>query len=116
MNYIAFTTVFVSDQDRALEFYQSLGFSKGSDRRFDDYRWVTVAPPGAQTGIALHRDAGRAGQSTFVYHTDDIAALYDQWCERGISFNEPPTPQMWGVQALLDDPDGNAIVVVQPEE
>jgi predicted enzyme related to lactoylglutathione lyase len=116
MNYIAFVTVCVSDQDRALAFYESIGFVKSSDRRMgDEYRWLTVAPPGAQTGITLHRDAGRAGQTSFVYHTDDVAALYDQWSERGISFTEPPTPQMWGIQAVLDDPDGNGIVVVQPQ-
>jgi len=116
MNYIGFVTVCVTDQDRALAFYVSIGFEKRSDARMgDDDRWLTVTPPGAQTGITLHRDAGRAGQSSFVFHTNDIAALYDQWSERGISFNEPPSPQMWGIQALLDDPDGNGIVVVQPQ-
>jgi predicted enzyme related to lactoylglutathione lyase len=115
MNYIAFASVCVTDQDRALAFYESLGFSKGSDRQMGEHRWLTVMPPGAQTGLTLQSDAGRAGQTTFVYHTDDIGALYDQWSEAGISFTEPPTPQMWGIQALLDDPDGNGIVVVQPQ-
>ena len=116
MNYIRFVTVCVSDQDRSLDFYERLGFEKTGDERMgEDYRWLTVAPPGAQTGITLRHDPSRAGQSSFVYSSDDIGALYDAWSERGIRFSEPPTPQMWGVQALLDDPDGNGIVVVQPQ-
>ena len=116
MNRILFATVYVSDQDRALSFYERIGFEMSSDRRTNDgYRWLTVTPPGAQTSLTLHHDAGRAGQSTFVYGVDDIAALYDRWSADGITFTEPPAPQMWGIQAMLDDPDGNVIVVVQPQ-
>ena len=115
MNHILFVTVYVSDQDRALDFYERLGFEQSSDRQVGDNRWLTVTPPAAQTSITLHHDAGRAGQSTFVYGVDDIGALYDAWSADGITFTEPPTPQMWGIQAILDDPDGNTIVVVQPQ-
>jgi predicted enzyme related to lactoylglutathione lyase len=114
MNHILFVTVYVSDQDRAVDFYERLGFEKSSDRQVGDDRWVTVTPPGAQTAITLHHDSARAGQSSFVYGVDDIGAVYDSWSADGIAFIEPPTPQMWGVQAILDDPDGNTIVVVQP--
>lgn len=115
MNRILWVPVCVSDQDRALAFYEAIGLEKSGDRRFgDDERWLTVIPPGAQTGITLHHDPSRAGQSSFVYGTDDIAALYDRWSEAGIAFTEPPAPQLWGVQAMLADPDGNVIVVVQP--
>jgi predicted enzyme related to lactoylglutathione lyase len=115
MNRILFVTVYVSDQDRALDFYERLGFEKSSDRQMPDHRWLTVTPTGAQTSITLYHDAGRAGQSAFVYGVDDIGALYDLWSADGITFTEPPTPQMWGIQAILNDPDGNTIVVVQPQ-
>jgi predicted enzyme related to lactoylglutathione lyase len=116
VNYIGFVTVCVTDQDRALDFYEALGFEKSSDRQMgEDERWLTVTLPGAQTGITLRRDPSGAGQGSFVFSTHDIAALYDGWSEKGISFKEPPTPQMWGVQAILEDPDGNTIVVVQAE-
>ncbi|MDB5029094.1 MAG: Glyoxalase/bleomycin resistance protein/dioxygenase [Candidatus Eremiobacteraeota bacterium] len=116
MDHIRFVTVCVTDQDRALAFYEALGLEKTMDEPMgEEDRRLTVTPPGAQTGITLYRDAGRAGQCSFVYATDDVAALYDAWSQRGISFTEPPTPQMWGIQALLDDPDGNTIVVVQPQ-
>jgi catechol 2,3-dioxygenase-like lactoylglutathione lyase family enzyme len=52
---ISSVTVQVSDQDQALDFYTSkLGFTKQTDERFgEDFRWVTVMPPGAQTQIVL---------------------------------------------------------------
>ena len=115
MNRILFATVYVSDQDRALSFYERLGFEKSSDRQMGDDRWLTVTPPGAPTALTLHHDAGRAGQSSFVYGVDDIASLYDRWSADGITFTEPPAPQMWGIQAMLEDPDGNTIAVVQPQ-
>jgi catechol 2,3-dioxygenase-like lactoylglutathione lyase family enzyme len=45
----------VSDQDRALDFYvEKLGFEKRTDAAYGDGdRWVEVAPPGAETTIAL---------------------------------------------------------------
>jgi predicted enzyme related to lactoylglutathione lyase len=115
MNYILFVAVYVSDQDRALDFYERLGFQKSSDRHMGGDRWLTVSPPGAQTSITLRLDTGRAGQTSFVYGVDDIGAVYDRWSEDGIAFTELPAPQMWGIQAMLDDPDGNTIVVVQPQ-
>ena len=42
------------DQDRAIEFYESLGFEKRTDIAFGGkYRWVEVYPPEGVTGIAL---------------------------------------------------------------
>ena len=42
------------DQDRAIAFYEALGFEKRTDVPFgDDYRWVEVYPPEGTTGIAL---------------------------------------------------------------
>src|SRR3954465_5532676 len=45
----------VSDQDRAIEFYvDTLGFEKRADVPFGNgYRWVEVAPAGADTTIAI---------------------------------------------------------------
>ena len=48
----------VSDQDRALEFYtETLGLQKQLDVPLPRLggRWVTIAPPGAATTIALLR-------------------------------------------------------------
>ena len=39
-----YTTLFVSDQDRALNFYEKLGLEKRDDVNAPYGRWLTVAP------------------------------------------------------------------------
>lgn len=42
------------EQDRAVAFYESLGFEKRTDTPFHgNYRWIEVYPPEGTTGIAL---------------------------------------------------------------
>src|SRR5215212_3130244 len=44
---LSHTTIWVLDQDEALEFYRDkLGFQVHTDERMDDFRWLTVTPPG----------------------------------------------------------------------
>ena len=51
---ISLVCVVTNDQDRAIEFYERLGFEKRTDVPFGDkYRWVEVYPPTGTTGIAL---------------------------------------------------------------
>ena len=68
---IAVTGVFVSDEDKALDFYvNKLGFEKRADEPMGDgMRWIEVAPPGAVTRIvAVARDGGVGrGQSRPVH-------------------------------------------------
>ena len=70
----------VSDQDRAIEFYcEKLGFEKRSDVPFanDSYRWVEVAPAGAQTTVALvtPQEGEPVGIDTHIaFSTNDIEA------------------------------------------
>ena len=49
-----------ADQDRAIEFYEKLGFEKRTDTPFGGgYRWIEVYLPECGTGIALAPSAGR---------------------------------------------------------
>ena len=42
------------EQDRAIAFYESLGFEKRTDITFGPgYRWVEVYPPQGMAGVAL---------------------------------------------------------------
>ncbi len=122
--------VFVDDEERALEFYVgTLGFEvRGETRWGSGFRCVTVAPPDAQTSLALVRPslsllgAGRAswarermGEPTgVVFETADVEGAYAQLCERGVRFAAPPSPRDWGgVAARFRDPDGNEFLLVQ---
>ena len=54
---VKFTSVPVSDQDRALAFYtEKLGFRLLTDQPFsEDQRWIELGIPGADTRIVLFR-------------------------------------------------------------
>ena len=113
---ISTVTVRVADQDRALEFYtDQLGFEKRMDTRDGDFRWLTVAPPGAATQIVLYQDpGGTGGFGGLVFHSSDIQRTYEQLSARGVRFTEVPTRQKWGgMQAQFVDQDGNNFVLTE---
>ena len=123
------TTVFVSDQDRALDFYVNrLGFEKRQDQPMGpESRWIEVAPPGAATTLLLYKPTpempgadsyevatSRIGMNTGVLlTTDDINVTYKELSAKGVSFPTPPEQQPWGWWAVLSDPDGNTFGIGQ---
>jgi catechol 2,3-dioxygenase-like lactoylglutathione lyase family enzyme len=122
IKYIHSTSVFVSNQDAALDFYVSkLGFEKMTDMPMGpEARWVTVAPVGAQTHLALLPMAWYEGEgepsrnSGIALVTDDIDSLYETWTGLGIKFKAPVEVMPWGDKAVwFYDLDGNAIFLVE---
>jgi catechol 2,3-dioxygenase-like lactoylglutathione lyase family enzyme len=48
------TSVFVDDQDKALEFYTDvLGFEKKRDIPLGEFRWLTLTSPQGASGVEL---------------------------------------------------------------
>ena len=117
---IGLTGIWTADQDRALAFYvDKLGFEKVNDQTMGDYRWIEVAPRGAETGMTLSYagpgsdQEGLIGAISMVLFSDDIQATHQQLSGNGVDFIEEPTQQPWGLQAQFKDPDGNHFVLVQ---
>jgi len=111
-------TVYVSDQDRALDFYvKTLGCEVRVDRMDGDERFVEVAPPGGGTRLylAAERDGRRAGGPTGItFNADDVYATHRALSERGVTFTQPPTPrENGGIRSELVDPDGNRFLLNQ---
>lgn len=108
------------DQDRAIEFYESIGFEKRTDIPFGgNYRWVEVYPPGGTAGIALAPPPeGRPvqpGQSGITLTTSDIDATHDEMRSRGVDVDtevsrmgDPVPPMFW-----FRDPTGHSLMVVE---
>jgi catechol 2,3-dioxygenase-like lactoylglutathione lyase family enzyme len=105
----------VRDQDRALAFYVgTLGFEKRLDGPFGDGRWLTVAPAGASTSIALVA-AARAGVDTGIrFSTADAAADHAHLRAAGVDV-DPEVLRYPGVPPMFTfrDADGNTLVVVE---
>ena len=109
----------VTDQDRAVQFYtEKLGFEQRTDIPFGDgNRWIEVAPPGAQTRIALMppMPPQTAGVPVNIgFATDDIDALHADLRERGVDVDDvqrmgDPVPPL----LYFRDQDGNTIFVAE---
>ena len=131
---IANAQFWVHDQDAALEFYtKTLGWEVRSDVKMEAwaFRWLAVGPVGQdEVGLVLMPipgppmlDADASAQlaelvakgagSTLFLETDDCQALYDELSARGVTFNDPPTPQAYGIDTSFRDPSGNNIRLTQ---
>ncbi len=129
ITHLGIVTIFVRDQQQALAFYtEKLGFEKRIDYSMGpDIRWLTVAPKGSQTHIALLKpmpeimgeDASKAEAEIgsvrlWYFDTEDIEATYKEFSSRGVKFIKKPEKQSWGgVEACFEDPCGNRFVLVQ---
>jgi catechol 2,3-dioxygenase-like lactoylglutathione lyase family enzyme len=108
----------VSDQERALAFYEgTLGFERRIDAEFGEgLRWIEVAPRGASTSIALvpADDANTPGVDTGVrLATSDTGADHAHLRAAGADADEI---LLWeGVPPMFSfrDPDGNTLYVVE---
>ena len=109
-----------TDQDRAIAFYvDKLGLEKRTDVPFGNgYRWVEVAPAGAETTIAVvppppGKPTGTVETGIGLY-TEDIDAYHADLKASGVDVDAevsrmggPVPPLFW-----LRDPDGNTLMVV----
>jgi catechol 2,3-dioxygenase-like lactoylglutathione lyase family enzyme len=111
----------VADQDKMIEFYEGvLGFEKRADEPFGGgYRWVEVAPAGAETTIALApppEGAPTGGSQTGItLQVDDIDAVHADLKAQGVDIDEavsrmgdPVPPLCW-----FRDPEGNVLMLVE---
>jgi lactoylglutathione lyase len=108
----------VANQDDAIAFYvTTLGFEKRLDAPISPtMRWITVAPPGANTSIALEADDGSAevGVDTGIrFVVPDADAEHAAMQERGVNVGEllrwDGVPPMF----TFADPDGNRFYIVE---
>ncbi len=118
LNYVSVVSVFVSDQDRAIDFFvNKLGFEKTTDVPFGEgERWIEVKAPDGQTTINLYKAPGEGpasdGFSRVAFYSDDVRGTVEEMRSKGVEITEDPNEQPWGVQAQFKDPDGNGYVIV----
>lgn len=108
----------VTDQDRALEFFVGvLGFESRMDAPFGPgERWIEVAPPGAETTVALVAAASGSGGGVEVsLATTDAQADHAALREAGVDVDAEVTRMGDSVPPMFTfrDPDGNRFRVVQ---
>jgi predicted enzyme related to lactoylglutathione lyase len=109
------------DQDRAVAFYESIGFEKRTDTAFGNgYRWIEVYPPQGTTGIALAPPPDADGpvvptQTGITLTTTDVDATHARFKSLGVDVDaevsrmgEPVPPMFW-----FRDTTGHTLMVVE---
>ncbi|MFB7422183.1 VOC family protein [Streptomyces hydrogenans] len=119
---LMYVTVYVTDQDRALEFYaEGLGLEKRLDFPGPDGRFLTLGVPGSPVEVILWSHATSAGQpgaagvpGPLVLSSDDLRRDVEAMRRRGVVFEETePEDYAFGVRIEAVDPDGNRVSLRQ---
>ena len=124
---IKLASVFVNDQNRALEFYTKiLGLSKKMDVSAGRYRWLTIVSPEEPNGTQLvlepnENPAARTYQESIMKQgipatnlfVDDIQKEYEKLTSLGVRFTMQPTRVTGSTIARFDDTVGNLIQITQ---
>ena len=121
---IMYVTVFVSDQEKALDFYtNTLGFEKHADYKGPEGRFLTIAlkDQGKDQGFEVLLWLGTPGRAkttpgvgALFIESDDLRSDFAKLKARGVQFLEPePENYPFGVRVTALDPDGNPVALRQ---
>ncbi|MDP9326455.1 MAG: VOC family protein [Candidatus Dormibacteraeota bacterium] len=132
LNSINVSSIFVLDQDEALDFYVGkLGLEVKQDQDLGFMRWLTVGVPGDEgREILLEipgapamdeatteqvRELVTKGATGFTagFTTDDCRKTYETLKANGVEFTQEPVEQSYGTDVGLRDPFGNHLRIVQ---
>ncbi len=124
---IDLTSVFVDDQEKALQFYTTkLGFTKMADIPMGEYRWLTVISPEGSPGTELvlepmgipeakvfQKALFDKGIPFTAFRTNDIEADYRRLKGNGVLFRGDPQEMGPIKTVLFEDTCGNLINLVE---
>jgi len=132
---LAISSIFVLDQDQALDFYVgTLGMQVHTDADLGFMRWLTVSVPGSperqilleRPGPPAHDDATAdqvrelltkgATAGTLFFNTDDCQRTYEELKAKGVEFTQEPRDMGYGTDCALRDPFGNHVRINQPPD
>jgi lactoylglutathione lyase len=118
-------SVFVSDQDRAKNFYtEIMGFELRQDQPLYPGATATqrlVAPKGAQTEIVLylpdenweHYKQVVGKSQAITLNVTDMDALVADLKAKGVTFLSEPDKQPWGTFVMIKDSEGSSLLLVE---
>ncbi len=119
---VAYMTQFVTDQDRALDFYTKLlDFEKRVDAPTPSGpRFLTVGLDSQDVQLVLWPGTPGKAQAvdgrlpaTCTIETPDCRKAYEELKSRGVKFETGVLEYPWGYVAVFLDPDGNRLQVRQ---
>ena len=107
--------IFVTDIDRAVDFYETtLGLPLMKRGSFG----AEFFAEGARLGVhpAQHPNAlAMVGRETgLTLHVEHLLDYCSGLLDAKVPFVKEPTQQSWGIMAVIADPDGNRIALWEP--
>jgi predicted enzyme related to lactoylglutathione lyase len=117
---VFYTAVYVSDQDRALDFYTNvLGLEQRVDNPTPDGpRFLTVGVNGQDFQLVLWPGTPGQGEpvqgrvpASVTIEVADCREAVETLKSRGVKFETDVLEFPWGYVALFEDPDGNRLQV-----
>ncbi|MGD6853888.1 VOC family protein [Bacillus infantis] len=124
---IIVTSLFVDDQDKALNFYsETLGFVKKHDVPVGEFRWISLVSPENQDGTELILEPNEnpiakdyqkklleQGIPATMFGVTDVQKEYERLLKHGVNFTMEPTKMGDNTIAVFDDNCGNLIQIIE---
>ena len=125
---IKLNSIFVDDQQKALDFYTNvLGFKISQDIPVGEYRWIQLASPeGGDAELSLEPNVNPAAKTyqealfeqgipITAFEVDDLASEFRRLLDLGVAFTTEPMSAGDVAMAVFADTCGNLIQIYQPE-
>jgi len=111
---ISAVTLITGDMDRAVSFYESLGFRIHYGGR--DASFTSFHAGDGYLNLQAGDSASRAAKwGRMIYHVDDVDAMYACCIDAGLTPQFPPRDADWGERYFhIADPDGHEISFAKP--
>lgn len=101
--------VMVSDAKKSAKWYkQKLGFNVSVEGH-----WVTAWPKGVTWKLHLCEGKLERGNTGIGLYTEDVEKAAAELKKKGVKFSRPVTKADWGTSAMIEDPDGNELWLLQ---
>lgn len=127
---IKLTSVFVSDQEKALKFYtEVLGFVKKADVPLGKFKWLTVVSADEPNGTELLLEPNdnpaaktyqeaifKQGIPAAAFAVEDIQKEFQRMKKLGVNFKTEPTNMGPVTIAVFNDTCGNLIQIIQAQK
>lgn len=114
---VSLIIIHVADLTRSVQFYRDqLGLtltvetSEWAEFRVGEDRLALEADGGANPP----RPPTAAGRVSISFEVDDVVEAHEILRAAGVSFARPPAEQEFGMLAVLNDPDGHEIMLLEP--
>ncbi len=133
---LSHTSLFVTDQQKAYEFYvNTIGFKVNTDVTMENgFRWLTLTPPDQPDleiailaplhgGMHYTEEVTNAFKTLLennalgagVLYTPNCHATYEELKAKGVQFKSAPKEQFYGIEAIITYGCGNWFSMTEPK-